>query len=235
MEIVQQMEVIKGASSVLYGSSAINGVVALRTAWPGSEPVNTVSVYNGIFDNPVLRIINGGTSSSLLRFQLFASGSNTKSGSGIERTCQQKQQQPGRDNSATVHVSPGRPACIQQDNRISYGINGNILLNDEGIFFLFADADTNLAWGIRRTYRRCLHHPAELDLPTHHHRPWLNIHDNHDGNHRIRSRFYHHGCDLFRYHLRKLLAAESGLSKYNRAFKDFVITTGVSGCLFSCK
>ena len=35
LENVQQVEVIKGASSVLYGSSALNGIINIRTARPG--------------------------------------------------------------------------------------------------------------------------------------------------------------------------------------------------------
>ncbi|HTA81628.1 MAG TPA: TonB-dependent receptor [Bacteroidia bacterium] len=52
MEQISQIEVIKGASSALYGSSALNGVINLRTAWPTSTPVTTFSVMSGIYANP---------------------------------------------------------------------------------------------------------------------------------------------------------------------------------------
>lgn len=53
LESVQQIEVIKGASSVVYGSSALNGVVNVITAWPTStEPKNQLSFFQGIYDNP---------------------------------------------------------------------------------------------------------------------------------------------------------------------------------------
>lgn len=51
LENVAQVEVIKGASSVLYGSSALNGVINVRTQRPGLEPVTKVSGYVGIYDN----------------------------------------------------------------------------------------------------------------------------------------------------------------------------------------
>ena len=38
LENVEQVEVIKGASSVLYGSSALNGIINIRTARPGLTP-----------------------------------------------------------------------------------------------------------------------------------------------------------------------------------------------------
>ena len=38
VENINQVEVIKGASSVLHGSSALNGVINLRTRFPDNEP-----------------------------------------------------------------------------------------------------------------------------------------------------------------------------------------------------
>jgi outer membrane receptor protein involved in Fe transport len=51
MENVEQVEVVKGASSVLYGSSALNGVINVRTKRPGLTPETKVSGYVGIYDN----------------------------------------------------------------------------------------------------------------------------------------------------------------------------------------
>lgn len=42
MESVGQIEIIKGAASALYGSSAMNGIVNLRTALATSEPETTL-------------------------------------------------------------------------------------------------------------------------------------------------------------------------------------------------
>ena len=41
LENIEQIEVIKGASSVLYGSSALNGIINIRTARPGLTSENT--------------------------------------------------------------------------------------------------------------------------------------------------------------------------------------------------
>ncbi len=51
LENVGQVEVIKGASSVLYGSSALNGVINVRTQRPGVKPETKISGYVGIYDN----------------------------------------------------------------------------------------------------------------------------------------------------------------------------------------
>ena len=53
LENVEQIEVIKGASSVVYGSSALNGVVNVRTAWPTDTVSETeITTYFGVFANP---------------------------------------------------------------------------------------------------------------------------------------------------------------------------------------
>lgn len=52
IENVEQVEVIKGASSVLYGSSALSGVVNLRTAYPKGEPETKVSAFYGFYSGP---------------------------------------------------------------------------------------------------------------------------------------------------------------------------------------
>lgn len=49
MENIEQVEVIKGNSSVLYGSSALNGVIHVRTAYPRSKPKTVVNVSSGIY------------------------------------------------------------------------------------------------------------------------------------------------------------------------------------------
>jgi iron complex outermembrane receptor protein len=53
VEHINQVEVIKGASSVLYGSAALNGVINLRTRFPGNEPRTEVTVFEGFYMKPV--------------------------------------------------------------------------------------------------------------------------------------------------------------------------------------
>jgi outer membrane receptor protein involved in Fe transport len=52
LENLEQIEVIKGASSVLYGSAALSGVINIRTAYPRSQPRTRVTVFTGIYDTP---------------------------------------------------------------------------------------------------------------------------------------------------------------------------------------
>lgn len=52
IENIGQIEVIKGAASALYGSSAMNGVVNIRTAYATSKPVTKLAVYTMSYNNP---------------------------------------------------------------------------------------------------------------------------------------------------------------------------------------
>ena len=52
MESVEQIEVLKGAASVLYGSSAITGAINVRTAYPKKKPETRFIWYNGFYSRP---------------------------------------------------------------------------------------------------------------------------------------------------------------------------------------
>lgn len=52
IENIEQVEIIKGASSVLYGSSALNGVINIRTAYPRSKPKTIINYSLGQYDTP---------------------------------------------------------------------------------------------------------------------------------------------------------------------------------------
>lgn len=52
LENVEQIEIIKGASSVTNGSSALSGSINIRTAYPTDIPSTTVSMYSGLYDSP---------------------------------------------------------------------------------------------------------------------------------------------------------------------------------------
>lgn len=52
IENVSQIEVMKGAASSLFGSSALNGVIHFRTAYPTSTPQTTITSFSGFYDKP---------------------------------------------------------------------------------------------------------------------------------------------------------------------------------------
>ncbi|MBS1651424.1 MAG: TonB-dependent receptor [Bacteroidetes bacterium] len=52
LENLEQVEVIKGASSALYGSSALNGVINFRTAYAKDKPITKVNSFYAQYDAP---------------------------------------------------------------------------------------------------------------------------------------------------------------------------------------
>lgn len=58
MEQAAQIEVMKGAASVLYGSGALNGVIALAEKEPNLKPETKVKVQYGLYGNPARESLN---------------------------------------------------------------------------------------------------------------------------------------------------------------------------------
>lgn len=52
VETVEQIEVIKGAASVLYGSGALNGIIHLRTRYARETPFTQCTAFLGSYDAP---------------------------------------------------------------------------------------------------------------------------------------------------------------------------------------
>lgn len=54
VENIDQIEVLKGAASALYGSSALNGIINIRTAYAKSKPVTQLSFFGTAFGAPAM-------------------------------------------------------------------------------------------------------------------------------------------------------------------------------------
>ena len=52
IENTEQVEVIKGAASSLYGTGAMNGVINVRTGWAKEKPQTALTIYQGVYSNP---------------------------------------------------------------------------------------------------------------------------------------------------------------------------------------
>lgn len=49
---IGNIEVLKGASSVLYGSSALNGIININTLWSTDKPKTSFTAFSGLYGNP---------------------------------------------------------------------------------------------------------------------------------------------------------------------------------------
>lgn len=52
VENIEQIEVVKGAASALYGSSAMNGIVNVRTGFARAEPETSIATYGRLYLAP---------------------------------------------------------------------------------------------------------------------------------------------------------------------------------------
>lgn len=52
VENIEQIEVLKGAASAIYGSGALNGVINARLGYPTDKPYTKFQAYTGFYDSP---------------------------------------------------------------------------------------------------------------------------------------------------------------------------------------
>ncbi len=69
LENLKQVEVIKGAGSVLYGSGALNGMIHFRTQMSSGKPITKVQLSSGFYDKPERSGLRW-TNRNLLKHQL---------------------------------------------------------------------------------------------------------------------------------------------------------------------
>ncbi len=52
VENIEQIEVLKGSASAIYGTGALNGVINARMAYPTDQPFTKIQTYAGFYDKP---------------------------------------------------------------------------------------------------------------------------------------------------------------------------------------
>ena len=132
MENIDQVEVLKGASSVLYGSSALNGLIHIRTKRPSLEPHTRVNLQGGLYGSPspVSAPLYGGLDLSHTRqiknLDLSLAG-NTFIDNGY------------RIDNYNRRVRLGGNLTYRDPNiqGLNYGANLNYLYNDYTGFFIW--------------------------------------------------------------------------------------------------
>jgi outer membrane cobalamin receptor len=152
VENIEQVEVIKGASSVLFGSSALNGAINVRTRYPRDEPETKINVFHGIYDTP-MRKDSMGNPSDLTKWwdgaNPFFSGMNFFHSRKIDNVDlvvggnlytdlgyrEGEYETRGRMNFSTRVRS-------KEVEGLSFGLNGNSNFSTGGLYILWMDADS---------------------------------------------------------------------------------------------
>ena len=185
LENVAQVEVIKGASSVLYGSSALNGVINVRTQRPGLTPQTKLSAYVGVYDNyknyhytgARLPLYYGAEASHARRlgnFDISGAISGFKDEGYREQSFNDRVRLGG---NMTYHVP------MPADKYMTMGVNMNYVANRYGDFFIWRSPKDPIHPSPLTNMGR-KEHNFNID-------PFFNYDDTERGiSHKIRTRFY---------------------------------------------
>ncbi len=165
VENISQVEVTKGAASVLSGSSALSGSINIRTAYPTSKPLTKVIVYGGLYSKPSvagskwytdLPLISGATflhSRKQKQWDLVFGG-NFNYDHGyigppiVTDTLVMKDTITNFKNNQTSSKRARLNFNISRRDKVvkglQYGINGNFMLAETNMAFAWLDDSTGL-------------------------------------------------------------------------------------------
>jgi len=184
IENIAQIEVLKGATSVLYGTSAMNGIINVQTAYPTGEPSTTWQTYAGVYANPEKEYQvwwqdkpqphNYGTYISHRRkigkkFDLVLGAHSHKELSYLQGANEER----NRFNFNTRY---------RITDNLSVGVNGNIMEYSQGFWSFWQDGDT-----------AALLPTAPIGMDSYFSRnfdPYLTYFDPFGNQHSIKTRFY---------------------------------------------
>ncbi len=186
LENIGQVEVIKGASSVLYGSSALNGVINVRTQRPGLKPETKVSGYVGVYNNyknykytgarlPLYYGAEGSHSRRIGNFDVSGALSGFKDEGYRQQSFNDRVRLGG---NMTYHVPN-----LDAGKYMSAGINMNYVANRFGDFFIWRSPKDPIHPSPLTNMGR-KEHNFNID-------PFFNYDDSNRGiSHKVRTRFY---------------------------------------------
>lgn len=183
MENIQQIEIIKGASSALYGSSALNGIINVRTAYPTSTPETKFSFFNGAYfspkdtaqkwwddDFPFMTGANFAHRQKFGRFDLVTGAYVYAQDSYLKDIYQRR----ARYNVNTRY---------RINNNLAVGLNINAQGSRSSSFFFWAGADSGLYVPASGTTSYNQAFKITID-------PFLDWFDNHGNRHKLLTRYY---------------------------------------------
>ena len=190
MEQASQIEILKGASSVLYGSGALNGVIALNEREPGPDGVIEAKIQSGIYDNPNRKSLQwwgkGKEQAFNPTFHMadFYYGKSIKNigytiGANVfynEAFRQGEQEKRARINGSFYY----RP--LKENSKLKAGISYNLQLQDAGVFVLWKN-DSMCYQAMDNTISRQKAVRFNVD-------PYLKFIDKKNNKHHIRTRYY---------------------------------------------
>lgn len=186
METVEQIEVVKGSSSVLYGSGAMNGVIHVRTGWAKEKPETNFRIYQGIYTNPSVKEARWWDKSTSPVFTgvFFSHRQKIKNvdvvvgahGSSDYTYLERGSRQAFRANFKTRVAN-------RKVLGLSYGINGSAQYQQSGRFVLWADNEAGAYKPLPGTASSDKYMFVNID-------PWIQYSGTKSGLHSLKGRYY---------------------------------------------
>lgn len=165
VENLKQVEVVKGPGSVLTGANAMSGAIFFRNEYVGDNPRTKVTLYSGMLLPPISKDqkwwsgANYTSGVSFLNAQYLDKAKTAElvvSGMGNFEKGYQGAPVPGREykysdssiTDADIKSNIGRfnfnfRKQSSELNRLSYGLNGSLLLESSPMIFAWFDDATN--------------------------------------------------------------------------------------------
>ncbi len=140
IENVQQIEVIKGASSVLYGSSALSGIIHFRTEMASDKPITRFNLHSGVFSKPKRASANWSEQTRFqYGFNAFHSVKKKNKTFAVSMDYFKDQGYRMGENDHRLRLT-GRSEFKGKHNS-KYGLNAGVLVTDGGSFLLWENYD----------------------------------------------------------------------------------------------
>ena len=181
IENIAQVEIVKGAASALYGSSALNGIINVRTAYAKSEPETEGALFYTHFSSPADERLKWWDSApstvgaslahrrKIGKLDLVLGGYYLNEDSYFKDSYKRL----GRFDFSTRY---------RASDRLTIGLNANINAGETASFFYWK-ADTAAYVGAESSYASRQRLRFNID-------PTLTYYDKGNNRHRILSRFY---------------------------------------------
>jgi outer membrane cobalamin receptor len=184
LENLEQVEVIKGAASALFGSSAMNGVINMRTAYAKDKPQTKVTMFFAPYDSP-----------RNLKYKWWKK--NSQNQSGVNFSHSEKLGQLDLVLGGHVFNDEGY-RFLETEKRarsnvnlrynfksipgLSIGVNTNMMETRGGLFFLWQNADS-VYFPQGLTIQKFTNQRLNID-------PFINYYTKKGGKYSLRSRYY---------------------------------------------
>lgn len=231
MEQASQIEIMKGAASVLYGSGALNGVIALTEKEPTYKPETKVKIQAGIYDNPARSSLKWWNRNPMnQQVEVYHGQMHNKIGYTISTTLFNNDGYREGESELRGRVSGSLYFKSQKFNRLKTGIGYNYQAQKAGNFLIWESADlgytpsggadtSNAASSLTYNFGQRLF----LD-------PYVKFTDKHNNKHSLKTRLYF-AENVNLNNLSQSNGAVIYFSEYQfqkQYSNDFTITSGIS-------